>query len=318
MESDVGRIRNHRRETEASPILHIGYHKTGSSWLQKQLFPNARGVSLVPRIEVRRHILVPGPATFDPETARAALLEGREGQLVLSEEELSGNLHTGGLHGAFSKELAHRLYGCFPEGRVVIFIRNQRTMISSAYKQYVKGGGTRRIERFLRPSKAPHKNPSFELDFLAYDRLVACYESLFGRQNVSVYLYEDFSADPRRFAERFAADLGLDLDLDTISTGAVNAGYKSGTLAVLRFLNLFHNREIPNASCILNVPGLYSLLAVLAPRIDRLPWMGRVQELEDFLPPEAVRRLDDSFRESNLRLEKSRALGLRELGYPLA
>jgi hypothetical protein len=303
---------------ERPPILHIGYHKTGSSWLQKQLFPNARGVSLVPRIEVRREVLVPGPASFDPETARASLLEGRDGRLVISEEELSGNLHTGGLHGAFSKELALRLHGCFPEGRVVVFVRNQRTMITSAYKQYIKGGGTRRIEGFLRPSKAPHKKPSFELDFLAYDGLISHYESLFGRENVSVYCYEEFSADPRSFSARFARDLDLDLDLDAISTGAVNAGYRSGTLAVLRFLNLFHNREIPNASCVVNVPGFYSLLEALAPRIDRLPFLGRVQELEDYLPPDAVRRLEDEFRESNLRLEKSRALGLRELGYPLA
>ncbi len=299
------------------PILHIGYHKTGSSWLQKQLFPNARGLSVVPRIEIRRQLLIPSPVAFDPGQARANLAAGRSGRLVLSEEELSGNLHTGGLHGAFSLELADRLHRTFPEGRVVIFLREQKTMVASAYKQYIKSGGTRGIRGFLTPAASPHKTPNFSLDFLVYDRLVEAYEKRFGRENVAVFLYEELASQPRELMTRMADTLGLDIDSAAVSISPVNAGYRSGTLALLRFLNLFHAREMPNATCIVNIPGFHSLLGVLAPRLERLPFMGRVQELGDFLTPREVQDLEDRFRESNGRLEKSRALGLARFGYAL-
>lgn len=301
----------------APPILHIGYHKTGSSWLQRAVFPRVRNVSLVPRAEIRRNILVPSLVAFDAEEARRRLLEGRPGRVVLSDEELSGNLHTGGLHGAFSKEVAERLRACFPDGRVVIFVRNQRTMIASAYKQYIKSGGTRRIERFLAPSGSPHKTPGFALDFLVYDRLVSHYETLFGVENVGVYAYEEIAAQPRQLVAKLAGDLGLELDSEDVSVAPVNRGYRSRTLALLRVLNLFHAREMPNSGCIVHLPGWFALLRLIGPQLDRLPFMGREQELEDLLAPEAIRALEDRFRESNARLERARSLGLAGLGYPL-
>jgi hypothetical protein len=299
------------------PILHIGYHKTGSSWLQQQLFPKAEGVSLVPRREIRRELLIPTPLVFDPDRAREKLVAGRSGRLAISEEELSGNLHTGGLHGAFSLEIADRLHRCFPEAQVVIFIREQKSMVAAAYKQYIKSGGTRCIEAFLTPAKSPHKTPNFSLDFLAYDHLVAEYEERFGRENVSVFLYEELATRPRELVARLRDELALDLDPAAVSIGAVNPGYRSRTLALLRFLNLFHNREMPNTSCIVHIPGLYPLLRAMSPRVDRLPFMGRVQELGDFLSEPEVQALADRFRESNARLEGSRALELREFGYAL-
>jgi hypothetical protein len=299
------------------PILHIGYHKTGSSWLQKQLFPNARGVSLVPRIEIRRNLLVPSPRAFDPEQARTALAAGRSGRLVLSEEELSGNLHTGGLHGAFSVELVDRLHRSFPDGHVLVFVREQKTMVASAYKQYIKSGGTRGIRGFLTPARSPHKTPHFSLDFLAYDRLIGIYEDRFGRENVSVFLYEELAQQPRELMAHLAEALELDLDRDAVSIRAVNAGYRSGTLAMLRFLNLFHDREMPNSRCLVGIPGFDKLLDALAPRIDRLPGMGRVQELADFLSAPEIQAIEDRFRESNARLEKSRSLDLARYGYAL-
>jgi hypothetical protein len=304
-------------EGAGPPILHIGYHKTGSSWLQRSFFPRARGISLVERLAVRREILVPSLVAFDPERARARLLEGRSGRLVISEEELSGNLHTGGLHGAFSVELASRLHRCFPEGRVLVFIRNQTTMITSAYKQYIKSGGTHGIRRFLQPARSPHKTPNFSLDFLVYDRLIGIYESLFGRANVLVHAYEELRARPQQLIRTLAGELALEVDPAAVSVSAVNAGYRSGTLALLRLLNHFHDREMPNSTCLLNVPGMHGLLDALAPRVDRLPFMGQVQELDDLLRPDEIRALEDRYRESNERLEKSRGLGLHEHGYPL-
>ena len=52
------------------------------------------------------------------------------------------------------------------------------------------------------------------------------------------------------------------------------------------------------------------MLGALAPRIDRLPFAGCVQELEDFMDDAGIAALEERYRESNERLEKGYALGL--------
>ncbi len=296
-------------------VIHIGYHKTGSSWFQKQLFPRVRNARFVARAEVRRSLLVPSPFVFDPDVARAQLFAGGEDRLLLSEEELSGNLHTGGLHGGLSKEVAGRLHRCFPDARIAVFVRNQTTMIASSYKQYIKGGGSRNIRGFLEPSKAPHKVPNFSLDYLAYDGLIAYYESLFGLENVRVFAYENFCREPVDFLKRFAD--ALDLDFEQPPVARENAGLRSRTLALLRVLNHFHDREIPNSPSWMHVPGLYGMLRSIAPRLDRLPFMGIVKGLSDYLSAGEITAIEDRYRESNERLALRHGLALAELGYPL-
>ncbi len=301
--------------TSAAHVIHIGYHKTGSSWFQKHLFPRVRNARFVARAEVRRSLLLPSPFAFDPDIARSRLLAGTEDRLLLSEEELSGNLHTGGLHGGLSKEIAGRLHKSFPDSRIVVFVRNQTAMIASSYKQYIKGGGSQNIRGFLEPSKAPHKIPNFSLDYLAYDGLIGHYESLFGAENVRVFAYEDFCREPIDFLKRFGDALELDVELPPVARE--NAGLRSRTLALMRVLNYFHDREIPNSPTLVHIPGLYGLLRSIAPRLDPLPFMGTIKELPDYLSADEIAAIEDRYRESNARLARRHALTLAEFGYPL-
>lgn len=300
-----------------SIVAHIGYHKTGTTWLQRELFPKVRNARLVPRSVIKQELLLPYPFRFDPQAARRAVLGDAGGQVLLSEEELSGNLHTGGLHGGMSKEIAERLARAFPEAHVVIFIRSQKEMLASAYKQYVEGGGTGSIHRFLRPSRSPHKTPGFTLDFLAYDGLVSHYESLFGREAVHVHPCEALRRERAAFVEAFAASLGLEVDVASLSFAPRNVGFRRRTLRVMRVLNHFHDREIPNSTCAIGIPGAYPLLKRFGAWLNRLPWMGPAEALEDFLDDARIREIEDGFRESNGRLEASRGLGLARWGYPL-
>src|SRR5262245_45902008 len=298
-------------------VLHVGFPKAGSTWLQEEVWPRVRNARVVPRPVVRRELLVPSPLAFDPRAARRAILGRGADRVLVSEEELTGNLHTGGLHGAMSKEIAERLARAFPDAHVVILVRNQLDMIASAYKQYVESGGTGSIHRFLRPARSPHKTPNFSLDFLAYDAHVRRYESYFGEEVVHVHAFEDLRRDGRAFALHLAAELELELDADAISTGARNVGYRCWTRRAMRVLNLFHDREIPNSSCLVAVPGLYSVLKRVAPQLNRYPWMGRHEKLRDFLDPDSIERIADRYREGNENLAKRRELALAAHGYPM-
>src|SRR5206468_11951332 len=113
------------------------------------------------------------------------------------------------------------------------------------------------------------------------------------------------------------ADLDLDLDLAEASYAARNVGHRRGTRRLLRVLNRFHDREIPNSSCLVAVPGLYPVLKRLAPHLDRFAWMGRHETLRDFLDPDSIERIAERYRESNENLSKRRHLGLAAYGYPM-
>jgi hypothetical protein len=57
---------------------------------------------------------------------------------MVSSERLSGNPHSGGYDSAV---LAERLHQVFPGARVLVMIREQRSMILSSWAQYVRVGG---------------------------------------------------------------------------------------------------------------------------------------------------------------------------------
>ncbi|MFD2431855.1 hypothetical protein ACFSUK_34730 [Sphingobium scionense] len=83
---------------------------------------------------------------------------------------------------------------------------------------------------------APERDetPGFRREHFDYARLIAHYDRLFGADNVHVFRYEDFRADPRGFAAAYAARFGLDVALDRLDWGTRNpspTGFCSGPFA---------------------------------------------------------------------------------------
>src|SRR5688500_1563261 len=102
-------------------LIHVGYPKAGSSWLQAHVF--AEGVvGLVPvtrgALAISRRLIYPHPLGFDVEHCRSLFAEsieeinGRGEVPVVTGERLSGAPHAGGYD---SKEIANRLRCVFPD-----------------------------------------------------------------------------------------------------------------------------------------------------------------------------------------------------------
>lgn len=73
-------------------LLHIGYHKTGSTWFQKQLYPYTQSHRYIPRRPVQEALLMERAFDFDPDRARDILAVASDHKpLIICEEELSGN-----------------------------------------------------------------------------------------------------------------------------------------------------------------------------------------------------------------------------------
>jgi hypothetical protein len=305
-------------------IIHIGYHKTASTWFQLVYYPEVQNLRYIDRLRVKQAFLGHSGFHFDPETARRELgLSAPDEPVILCEEGLSGYLHNGGLFGFLSLEMARRIHLTFPDARIVVFIRSQPDIISACYQQYIRGGGTYHPRRYLHPTDylkgaiaAPYKVPRFSFDHFDYLALIQHYEKLFGRESVHVVPFEQLRGDSRGFLEAYAERLTLEIDLDAISLKPKNASYSMPIVRLARLLNRFTYRTVNDKRYWLDIPNWYSIRRWILETLNRSGWLGRAPRAETLLGVDEVRGIEDRFREPNRRLAEHTGLPLAELGYP--
>lgn len=306
------------------PIVHIGYHKTATTWFQRNCYPTVRNFAYVPRERVKAAFLSDTPFSFDPAKAREVLQLDATLPPILCEEELSGYLHNGGLIGYLSAEMAHRIKAVFPDARIVIFIRSQPDMIAATYQQYIRGGGTHSVRRYLFPgrylhgaSADPYKIPRFSFAHFEYDRLIAHYDAIFGRENVLVVPYENFRSDMAGTLAEMQAQLGFEAELGANARKRVNQSYGAALIPFARFLNLFTARTVLDKRTLLNIPYWYTVRRFILEQLNATGLFGKPPRPERLLGKGVCRQIEDYYAASNRRLAELRDLPLAELGYPL-
>ncbi len=305
---------------DSPPLLHIGYQKTGTTWLQEYFFTVDGPVfRRADRRTVNELFVRPNPLDFDAAATRRALepfmAETRAaGALpVLSQERLSGAITLGGYD---CKEIAERLAAVYPGARVLIVIRKQDGMILSNYKQYARTGGVMPLKRFLRPSKRVRSQAQFDLAFFEYDRLIRAYRELFGPERVLVLTYESLREDPAGFIAAVAGFCGVPVPPMTGLGETRNTSYSGPILAVKRWFNHVFVNVPDNPGCLIPV-GENRLVKKAFARINRLV-PGFLARWADRRMLEAIRAAaGDRYRASNALTAKLTGLDLASWGYDL-
>lgn len=307
------------------PIVHIGYHKTASTWFQGVYYRRVENLRYVDRTLVKRAFLERGGLDFCPTRAREDLeLRSSEEPVILCEEELSGHLHNGGLNGFLSAEIARRLHATLPRARIVIFIRNQPEMIAACYQQYIRGGGTHPPARYLNPRRYlygaagnPCRTPRFTFAHFAYLPLIQHYENLFGRASVHVIPYEEFRRDAADFLTRFAKRFELAIDLESVSLQPRNVSYSRPIILLARIMNRFTYRSVGDKRYWVNVPNWYRRRKKILEFINNKRWFGSTPAAETLFGVDQVREIEAYYRDSNRRLAEHTGLPLADFHYPL-
>jgi hypothetical protein len=136
-------------------FVHIGYVKTGSTWIQKFL-QDIDGISLLGHGEFKAFkdiiidIVYLDDFNYNPEEIYGRVNEYfkktsfPQKKIGISRESLSG--HITGLN---SKSIADRLFGLFPECKIIIVLREQFSMLDSIYNQSIKKGYYKEANRTL-------------------------------------------------------------------------------------------------------------------------------------------------------------------------
>ncbi len=194
-------------------FIHIGYLKTGSSWLDINLFKNPSSGFIWGYNKYLKHkIFGLHPLAFDIAKCSEEIQKNIPSQLndkvpVIALERLSGNPNSGGYD---NKEIADRLVALFPNARILIVIREQKQIILSTYNQYVRASGPCSLRNYIQQQLLiGSKIPLFSLDHFAYNLLIDYYQKLFGCSHVLVLPYEQFQTDPKSFVSKILAFNGL-------------------------------------------------------------------------------------------------------------
>lgn len=305
-------------------LVHIGYHKSATTWFQQVYYPGVENARYVDREQVRRAFLEDSALHWRAPAARDLLHLDSGRRLILCEESLSGYLHNGGLFGCLSKDMAQRLRAAFADADIVAFIRRQPDMIAACYMQYIRGGGTFSVNRYLRPQRylshgaesRYYKIPRFSFDHFEYRPLLHYYIDLFGRDRVHVFPYEALREDSDAFLEEFERRFDLCVDRENLPGGRRNVSYRHWLIPVARLLNLFTRRTVLDKHYLVHVPYWYSARRWILETLNRLP-VGGAPAPGRLLGQENMAYIHERYRDSNRQLAAEFDLALDRYRYPL-
>jgi hypothetical protein len=256
----------------SDPLIHIGFHKTGTTWLQRELFHsdsdcfcpltpdrNRNSGKFIGKHFVRdheRYLLSSFVMNTDAiQQAVDAVLKCMDpgGRVpVISYERLSGNPHAGSFD---ARTIADRIKASFPEARIFCVIREQRDIILSTYFQYLKIGGTDTLTDYLTRSY-DGRRPGFSPAAFNYIDLVDYYYELFSPENVLVLPYEILRDSASEFLCRIGDFTGKDLAGFT-DKAAVSHNRRRDAFLLPRFpfLNMLCCKSSVNGYSPLYLPG---------------------------------------------------------------
>lgn len=298
----------------ASLLIHIGYHKTGTTWLQTGLFQDEKAGFTKPwdSKPIRDYFVLANSFEFDVASAceffQPDIAAATQHSLlpVMSDERLSGSPHAGGYDSAL---IADRLAMVFPDARILIVIREQRSAIYSVYQQYVRNGGAASLKYYLSPRHLAEA-PQFRFSHFEYHNLIKHYFERFGRMNVLVLPYEWLQHDPERFLREIAALSGLN-NLPSEIGGLRYASLGAATVALKRWANFIFVRNALNPSALFYVKNHEQRFE----RLDQIMPKRFSQRLANQHRAHITGVVGNRYARSNRETAKLIGVDLESLGY---
>lgn len=303
-------------------LIHLGFPKTASTFLQKNVFEDPAGpfLRLDDKHEDLRALRFRPNDNFDPERARRRLDEMRAASLaqgrhpVLSREGFAGRAIDPRPDYIMTMQ---RLRDAVPDARVMVVIREQVSAQISSYSQYVKGGGPLPLNKFALPqSRRDGVDPR---NFFLYDRFVEeCFDN-FGKDRTLVLPYERLRADPQAFVETILGFYGVQpWRCDWARLPALNTSLKFAGLEGKRLINAFEHRKVDPYDG--NERRIW-------PKSRHMRLVHLIKQLEQVVPQMLEKRMrrnalaqlragnGDFFRASNQRCAQMTGMDLGSLGY---
>lgn len=227
-------------------LWHLGYLKSGSSFLQHAVFNREDGrFGLAAGRQNRWHLMdmlrTHDDYTFDAPALRARIAEleapvrGTGRVPVWSDETLLGNP----LGRAYcGPDVLRRLVALKLNARFLISVREQKAFALSAYRESLRAGRWRLSDFIGTPQEPMAMRPILRPEFMAYHHAVGAYQDAFGSDAVLVLPLEMLRDDAQGYLDRIYDFMDVP-SLAQADTKARNIGRGGTALVVQRGLNAF-------------------------------------------------------------------------------
>lgn len=321
-------------------IFHTGFMKTGSTYLQRNVFPAiphcrvhsyGAGDPFVPLVrDLRAAGRKPDPAQVEALRTMA----GVEPIQLFSWEGLVGNFRND--HREF-EWMSRFLRDAFADAHILLVLRRQPDLVESLYKQALQTGHSVTPDAFVNRrgdgfgAFRPDGPVNLDVARFDFDAFVETYERLFAPERVHVLPYELLRADRSAFADRLGDAIGTKVDLPQENSGA-NVGYNRTTARLARRVNRVYRTPHAPGGLIPYRPfdgwlernphrtPLRRLASAANAACDprallQSRFAQRLPGGSEILPTEVRQAITTLHRESNRRLDARLNLGLRALGY---
>lgn len=307
---------------ESNPIFfHIGYPRTGTTFLQKFIFPQYADEAIFDLPHAHTTCLL-NPTNgsdgrrdvdiYHPE--RPAPPGDASRPVIYSAEDLSGDVMRDDL------SMPGRIKSMYPRAKIIVCLRSQYAIIPSIYSYcYIKDGGTKSYASF---TKAIVENDKFN-----YYKLLKKYVGVFGEASVLVLFYETLKVNPELFLSTLFAFVGLEYRT-RLTEGAGgqhrNPRFPLSVVQASRFLNCCLNAGPIQRTLHLVLKGPDAELSVrkIGRQVfDRIERLNRIVHAYRPTPLEKRQRFRHQiymkYRHSNRQLFELLGVDPSGMGYPV-
>lgn len=286
-------------------IIHLGLHKTGSTYLQRVVFPEnaaALGFFSVRRknqlSDFGKYLLRENDISYSKEKAFSLLSKNKLFEisdtlrLLLSEEQFAGSPWNSAKD---RKRNFDRLHQLFPNAKYILVLRDQEELTQSLYLEYIKKGGTAYWKDFL-------NYKGNELDFsrgfyLQYAEYYNYITSIVGEERLKILYYKELQQQPKEFFRKMEDFVGKPIVV-TDANEIRNPSIEGSNAWILRFFNRFLSSD--RQPFLLLPKSWWHLLQRLL--------MKRKTSRKFIIPEEAVAAFCEPYKKRNLQLPDSELL----------
>jgi hypothetical protein len=271
-------------EQKLPNVMHVGLHRTGTSFCQKIIFPQlAPHIAYFSKSEVRIRktmALFSAEKTFQQYTK---LLESNI-PVLLSQEAYLGGLDKNNFENI---TMAKKIN---PSLKVIITVRSQKNIIPSLYHQKLKSSTySKTINHFT--------NEIIKTEKLDYHKIFLELKSSFKRDEILFLFSEDIFSKPQDAAKQILIFISGERDIELKDAQRVkNQKPKNGDILAQYFFNRYISRFIKSnllRKLLRNALSLYSF-ALLWGMND----MNHIVSLDE----KTLKLIDDKFKNSNKKL----------------
>lgn len=316
-----------KRNKLKKAFIHIGFPKTGTSTLQKHLFPKLKRLKFLGTHHFGKRL----DLVYDVQSGKRVSKDYQELQkndlpILLSDESLTPSqdfsINQGDTLNKYEKiainlKTLFERHGYSPS--IIFTIRRQDSMILSQYSQffpwYQRNVETNSFDKYYHLFVDSEQKSSLR-EALNYHAFYEIYKSVFGAENISVLIFEELVSDTKKYYTKLFEILSIDdVELFNEVLGKI-ANSKSGpkgerkveNTSLLAVLSIIKSRLMPR----FKLSGFEGLKR----RLNKLKVSSNASTATSIMLNESeIKKIMSVYEESNKALAEELGLNLQTYGY---